>query len=137
MTRFMRVPALVAAIGLWTTAAAEAQGCQKYDAAECESRTELDPESERVYACVLVAGSCRRGSDLGRGPTIMSPPVQLGALGARVRLLQSNLARTGVTVKVDGKFGPETKAAIEAFQKQQGLKVDGKVGPETWGRLSK
>jgi peptidoglycan hydrolase-like protein with peptidoglycan-binding domain len=32
-------------------------------------------------------------------------------------------------------FGPATKAAVEQFQRQQGLVVDGIVGPQTWGRL--
>lgn len=38
---------------------------------------------------------------------------------------------------IDGKIGPKTKAAIEAFQKAKGLVVDGKVGPKTWLELSK
>ena len=37
---------------------------------------------------------------------------------------------------VDGKVGPKTKAAVEAFQKANGLTVDGKVGPKTWQSLS-
>ncbi|MBI4707491.1 MAG: peptidoglycan-binding protein [Candidatus Omnitrophica bacterium] len=39
--------------------------------------------------------------------------------------------------EVDGKLGPKTKAAIEEFQKANGLKVDGKVGPMTWQAMSK
>ena len=37
--------------------------------------------------------------------------------------------------EIDGKIGPKTKKAIEAFQVKNNLKVDGKVGPQTWGRL--
>jgi len=41
---------------------------------------------------------------------------------------------------VDGKFGPQTRKAVIAYQnlrKQQGLrKVDGIVGPETWWYLT-
>ena len=33
---------------------------------------------------------------------------------------------------IDGKIGPRTKAAIEEFQKANGLNADGKVGPKTW-----
>ena len=36
---------------------------------------------------------------------------------------------------IDGKIGPASKRAIEAFQKEKGLKVDGKVGPKTWAAL--
>jgi peptidoglycan hydrolase-like protein with peptidoglycan-binding domain len=38
--------------------------------------------------------------------------------------------------KIDGKIGPKTKKAVEAFQKQNGLKADGKVGKKTWKLLS-
>jgi len=38
---------------------------------------------------------------------------------------------------VDGKIGPQTKKAVEDFQKANGLKVDGKVGPMTWSALGK
>lgn len=38
---------------------------------------------------------------------------------------------------IDGKIGPQSKKAIEEFQKANSLKVDGKVGPKTWGVLSK
>ena len=38
--------------------------------------------------------------------------------------------------EVDGKVGPKTKKAIEAFQTANNLKADGKVGPKTWGLLS-
>ena len=39
--------------------------------------------------------------------------------------------------KVDGKIGPASKKAIEAFQKSSGLKPDGKVGPKTLAALEK
>jgi peptidoglycan hydrolase-like protein with peptidoglycan-binding domain len=38
---------------------------------------------------------------------------------------------------IDGKIGPKSKQAIEAFQKANGLKVDGKVGPKTWEVMNK
>jgi len=37
--------------------------------------------------------------------------------------------------KIDGKVGPRTKKAIEAFQKQNNLSADGRVGPKTWEKL--
>jgi len=37
--------------------------------------------------------------------------------------------------EVDGKFGPKTKAAIEAFQDANNLVVDGKAGVNTWTKL--
>lgn len=38
---------------------------------------------------------------------------------------------TRTFVKVDGKFGPQTEAAIKRFQAGYNLKVDGIVGPQT------
>lgn len=54
-----------------------------------------------------------------------------GDSGQQVRALQKILG--GLTV--DGDFGPLTKAAVEAYQRQYGLDVDGVVGPKTWGTL--
>ncbi len=51
--------------------------------------------------------------------------------------IQQALKNAGVyDGNVDGKIGPKTKKAIEAFQKQNGLKADGKVGRKTWKALS-
>lgn len=52
--------------------------------------------------------------------------------------IQTALKNAGLYLgAIDGKIGPMTKAAIEAFQKANGLVVDGKVGPKTWQLLSK
>lgn len=40
-----------------------------------------------------------------------------------------------VGVNDDGRYGPRTEAAVEAFQKSHGLTVDGEVGPVTWRAL--
>lgn len=58
-----------------------------------------------------------------------------GSRGARVRELQGLLVRAGYAIKVDGDFGPSTKAAVMAFQKDQAITVDGVAGPETFRRL--
>ena len=34
-----------------------------------------------------------------------------------------------------GTFGPSTRAAVEAFQRQRGLRIDGIVGRHTWATL--
>ena len=54
-----------------------------------------------------------------------------GDKGQQVRALQKLLG--GITV--DGDFGPETRGAVEAYQRQYKLEVDGIVGPITWGAL--
>lgn len=50
--------------------------------------------------------------------------------------LQTRLKDKGLSLEVDGRFGPETERAVMAFQKQHGLEVDGIVGPRTWAALS-
>jgi peptidoglycan hydrolase-like protein with peptidoglycan-binding domain len=61
--------------------------------------------------------------------------VQQGSMGDAVRAVQSQLAAREMVVTVDGDFGPQTAAAVRAFQQQAGLVVDGIVGPLTWGAL--
>jgi N-acetylmuramoyl-L-alanine amidase len=40
-----------------------------------------------------------------------------------------------VGVTVDGKFGKNTKTAVIAYQKANGLKADGIVGLNTWKKI--
>jgi peptidoglycan hydrolase-like protein with peptidoglycan-binding domain len=49
--------------------------------------------------------------------------------------LQYLLRTRGHSVTVDGIFGPNTDAAVRAFQQQENLAVDGIVGPNTWRAL--
>ncbi len=41
----------------------------------------------------------------------------------------------GAPVDDDGIFGPATRAAVEAFQRQRGIRVDGICGSQTWNTL--
>ena len=52
-----------------------------------------------------------------------------------VRPLQQLLRARGYTLDVDGIFGPNTEAAVKAFQDSKSLAVDGIVGPLTWPKL--
>jgi len=66
------------------------------------------------------------------------PTLQEGASGDVVRSLQTVLTNGapgewGTTPNgVDGHFGPNTKASVEAFQSWGGVPVDGIVGDQTW-----
>ncbi len=54
------------------------------------------------------------------------------------REIQTALKNAGYYMgTVDGKKGPQTKKAIEDFQKANSLPTDGKVGTKTWAALSK
>ncbi|MGH4013101.1 MAG: peptidoglycan-binding domain-containing protein [Pseudonocardiaceae bacterium] len=54
---------------------------------------------------------------------------------AAVRVMQYLLDDRGITVTVDGIFGPKTEAAVKSFQADNDLQQDGIVGPQTWSRL--
>ena len=58
--------------------------------------------------------------------------------GGPVAAIQQTLVDKGYELpihKVDGKYGPETAAAVKKFQEDEGVKVDGIVGPETLDKL--
>lgn len=57
--------------------------------------------------------------------------LKLGSTGDDVKTLQMLLNSAGYAVSVDSVYGPKTKAAVEAFQKDRGLEVDGIVGSKT------
>lgn len=64
-----------------------------------------------------------------------------GSRGESVRTLQqylhdlSSVYGTLSPVEADGMFGPQTRAAVLAFQQLFDLTMDGIVGPATWDRL--
>jgi putative chitinase len=74
--------------------------------------------------------------------TNKASPLKEGASGEDVRLLQGSLARLGYTngqdgeLHTDGKFGPGTRAALEAFQRDHHLVADGVAGPRTMEALA-
>jgi peptidoglycan hydrolase-like protein with peptidoglycan-binding domain len=69
--------------------------------------------------------------------TVKIAPAVQSAL-ERTKDIQRALKNAGFEVgAIDGKMGPKTKMAIEAFQRMKGLKPDGKVGPKTWAELEK
>ena len=61
-----------------------------------------------------------------------APVMRTGSKGQEVKDLQTRLSALGYyNGKIDGEFGPETKEAVTAFQKTNGLEADGIVGEET------
>ena len=54
-----------------------------------------------------------------------------GGKGDAIRELQQRLIAAGHNISADGDFGPKTRAAVIAFQRNHGLTPDGVVGPQT------
>jgi lysozyme family protein len=72
-------------------------------------------------------------SILAAGFTVI--PLQAQSSGA-IRDAQQVLKDKGLyTGMVDGIYGPKTRSAVRAFQKQQNLTADGRLGPETLSSL--
>jgi NlpC/P60 family/Putative peptidoglycan binding domain len=62
-------------------------------------------------------------------------PVEPGERSNAVAAVQQRLAANRRCLAVDGEFGPRTRAAVVAFQRDHGLTPDGVVGKGTWGKL--
>jgi chitosanase len=56
--------------------------------------------------------------------------------GDDVRTVQQALKNAGLTLEVDGIFGPATESAVRKWQEQQGLLIDGIIGPATRASLA-
>ena len=63
------------------------------------------------------------------------PVTAAGSNGHPVWTLQDLLRARGHAVAVDGIFGPQTDAAVKAFQTSKGLAANGSVDPTTWKAL--
>ena len=65
-------------------------------------------------------------------PVANAAVVKVGSTGATVKTIQTKLKRWGYyTGAVDGIFGAKTKAAVQYFQRRNGLTADGIVGSAT------
>ncbi len=63
------------------------------------------------------------------------PVVSIGLNGHPIKTLQDLLRARGHNVAVDGNFGPQTSAAVKAFQASKGLAANGTVDAQTWSAL--
>mgnify|MGYP001606877184 FL=1 len=69
---------------------------------------------------------------LGVATYTFTQDLSLGSTGAEVGELQKILARLNFfTGPTSGYFGPQTQAAVRAFQQARGLQQVGRVGPQT------
>ena len=52
-----------------------------------------------------------------------------------VRLVQQKLNSLGEKLTTDGKYGASTVAAVQRYQRRNGLTADGSVGKATWEKM--
>ena len=89
---------------------------------------EMSPMTQGVPVPVLVTAS--------QTATTAATSTQFSENLSHAQQIQTALKNAGFySGKIDGKIGPGSKKAIEAFQTSKGLKADGKVGPKTWAAL--
>lgn len=108
-----------------------AEGWRKYEGA--------NPHNHHMH--VSIRASSRE--DLAKWPwstvtgyvPFPAQPLKQGAVGPSVAMLQRRLSELGYVLKVDGSFGPKTKAVVMQFQRDRALLPDGAVGRKTWAVL--
>lgn len=66
---------------------------------------------------------------------LLPVPLTIGTTGEVVRTVQRAVRQTGITVTVDGAFGPRTQAAVRRFQTARGLGATGIVDVATVSAL--
>ena len=108
---------------------------------------QTEPASETTVAATTTATEGADTEDGSPCPEFTEKndlPIKLCDSGDLVRTSQQGLANWAsdvgdavgdVSIEVDGFFGPETDAAVRAFQTIQSLEVDGIIGANTWALL--
>jgi hypothetical protein len=94
---------------------------------------------DQINALLAQLSSLQGGTSMVSGSmlsTYSGTMLRVGSQGQLVVELQNCMNTAGYsTGYADGKFGPNTKTGVMAFQASQGLAVDGIVGPATWPKF--
>lgn len=89
------------------------------------------------YDTKMAEAFVRWAARLGGAAQQATAPTTAGQASSSAAEIQRRLVAHGFPVAIDGRMGPQTKAAIRAFQKARGLAVDGIAGPNTTHELLK
>ena len=123
-------------------------GCALAPSVFAQTQAELEAQYESLLHQVIAAlqtqiAQLQGGSTMSLGGDFVLPIDTTCGIrysgDESIMAVQQELQNQGYTItKVDGKIGPETRAAVSAFQSAVGaLKVDGLIGAETRALLSR
>ena len=90
---------------------------------------------EKAVGGVAKAMQLTMDSDLNYSLNGISGAIVGGSSGGTVRLVQQKLNALGEKLSTDGKYGASTAAAVERYQRRNGLTADGAVGKATWEKM--
>jgi hypothetical protein len=127
------------------------EGLKIYEAASTKSDmrvSEFDSRANAFTALIIVKGSalastgCAQATAAKAGNPYTEPTGTVkyieedeNTVKESVKWLQWELNEAGYNLKVDGKYGPKTLAALKAYQASCKIEVDGKCGPDTRAHL--
>lgn len=81
---------------------------------------------------MAITGTLPKENPVSTFPITM-PSLREGSEGEDVQTAQALMVARGFTVKIDGEFGPKTKAMVKQMQAHYRAEaIDGVFGPETW-----
>lgn len=93
--------------------------------------------ADGIVGPATASALARTSEPVQSSPSASSNLLQVGDTGPGVVALQQRLTAAGYYQgTVDGTFGPQTEAAVLAFQQAQGLTLDGIAGPATLAALT-
>lgn len=91
------------------------------------------PGAQAMLDLTAIDKACRAAVPHPLPPHPSHPTLVAGARGDAVAVLQHRLnVGAGYHLAEDGRFGPQTLLAVQAFQAFFRLEVDGIAGPHTW-----
>jgi len=96
------------------------------------------PAPAPAAAPMAAPAPATNGGSMGQAPKASTTHAATHAMSAtKVKDAQQALQEAGLYKgKIDGKFGPQTKAAVKEFQKQNGLKPTAHLDSATMKKLS-
>ncbi|MFE1288373.1 peptidoglycan-binding protein [Streptomyces sp. NPDC058751] len=126
-TLALLVTAGVLAAAQWRKSSAQPRGTAE------QSVVPVSTYSPRTFPCYFTE---RDGLTYAGHSTTLTDPYHVGVTVEAVAEVQCLVERHGFDPQgIDGSFGPNTKDAVQRFQRSRGLDDDGVVGPGTWRAL--